>query len=123
MKYNDIKLNALLRGITVRSPEGRSETAVIENLTKAYHMDNLRPILYGLEKAGIKNIVIDLSKFPPQSRGAWIAFLDSTIAISSGFNAKYTGITMDEAGSKEPSFMKYISPKIAGNLEEAVNSF
>src|SRR3989344_6228911 len=123
MKYNDIKLNALLRGITVKSPEGRSETAVIENLTQEYRIDDLKPALYGLKKAGVRNIIIDLSKFLPQTRRAWLAFLDGMVSIGSGFNTRYVGTTIDEASTGEASFRKYISPKIASSLEEAVKSF
>lgn len=123
MEYNDIKLNALLRGLTVRSPEGKSETAVIENLNSRYPMSNLRPILYVLKEAGVKNIVIDLSRFSLQSRRIGLLFLEGAVSMSSDFETRYIGTTIDEISVEEPHLRGYISQKIAKSLDEAVDSF
>lgn len=116
-------LQSPLYDLVVKNPAGQEATAVLENLTEAYEFDNLRPILDEMRKTGVRNVVLDLSQFSATVRGQWLAFLDGAVAMGSGFETRYTGITVDEAGSGEPSFRDYISPKIAGSLDEAVESF
>jgi|GEM_PF-5310022 len=123
MEYKPMGLQSPLYGLAIRNPVGQEATAVLENLTAEYDINNLRPILDEMRRTGVKYIVLDFSQFPATSRGQWLPFLDGAIAMGSGFETRYTGITVDEAGSGEPSFRDYIAPKIAGSLDEAVGGF
>ncbi len=122
MEYKPMKLQSPLYDLAVRNPVGQEATAVLEHLTEDYKLDNLRPILDEMKRTGVKNVVLDLSKFPATFRRHWLAFLDGAVAMAFGFEARYIGITVDEAGSEEPSFRDYIAPKIAKSLDEAVES-
>ena len=122
MEYKPMNLQSPLYDLVVRNPVGQETTAVLEYLTEDYKLDNLRPILDEMKRTGVRNVVFDLSKFPAKFRRGWLAFLDGAIAMASGFEARYTGITVDEAGSGEPSFRDYIAPKIAKSLDDAVKS-
>ena len=117
-----MKLQSPLYDLALRNPVGQEATAVLENLTEDYKLDNLRPILDEMKRTGVRNVVLDLSKFPATSRRQWLAFLDGAVAMASGFEARYIGITVDEAGSGEPFFRDYITPKIARSLDDAVES-
>ena len=122
MEYKPMELQSPLYGLAVRHPIGQEATAVLENLTDDYDIENLRPVLDEMKQAGVRNVVLDLSQFPATSRRQWLAFLDGAVAMASDFETRYTGITADEAGAGEPSFREYIAPKIAKCLDVAVES-
>lgn len=122
MEYEQMELQSPLCGLVVRNPVGQAATAVLENLTDSYDIDNLKRVSDEMQRTGVRNVVIDLSQVPVITRRPWLAFLDGGFAGGYGFETRYIGITVDEASAGEPGFGDYIAPKIAESLDAAVES-
>ena len=122
MEYESIKLQGSLYGLAVRQPIGQGSTAVVENLTAAYSIEQLRPIFGEMKQAGVRNVVLDLSQFPVDSRRVWLAYMEGCFVRGFDFNTRYIGITVDEVAAAEKSFRDIITPKIAVSLDAAVES-
>jgi len=115
-----MELKSPLYGVSVRTPVGHDATAVIENLTDSYGLDNLRPLFSELKEVGVRNVVLDLALYPRESRRRWAPFL---YGMTSDFETRYIGITAEEAVSEDSSFRIFIVPIIAKSLDAAVESF
>ncbi len=123
MEYVPLSLQSPLYGLTVTHPVGQEATAILEGLSEEYDIDRLRPILDEIKEAGVQNVVVDLSRYSSTHRNLWLAFLNGALEMID-FQSRYFGIRLDEVsrGEPEPSFRRYITPKIAESLDAAVES-
>ena len=119
MEYTTLKLQSELYGLTVRKPCVEESIAILDNLSESYNNENLRPILLEFEKRGIKRYVVDLSKYPEDTRRGWLAYLHGFIVgRDSSKYVRYTGIN-PESCKDAPDILK---SNIAEDLEKAISS-
>jgi len=123
MKYKEIPFKSDLNGLSVRSPEGHTNVAYIENLSQEYDIDKLKPV-FGelLNNQSIEHLVIDLSKFPKDSKRLWLLFYTGVFlanAYPREIKPKFVNIEASVLGGLKPFFKS----RVAANLDEAIKSF
>lgn len=122
MQYQHIKLQTPVQGLTVRSPGTHVDTVVV-GFTPDYDLEGLRSVMDEVTGRGVKNIVFDLSQTPERSQVPLVGFLDGAFAIATGLNTRYVGVDRFQIDATEPSFQRYIGPKMATGIAAAVETF
>ena len=122
MLYNIMQMDVLLHDLVVFRPLRQKATAVIEGMDESYDLNALPPVLQDLMRAGIQNVVVDLSKFSSDKKRPALPVIYCMAGMLS-LNVGYSGIAAKEIEAYDAGINGLWLQHSSQTIDDAVRRF